>query len=221
MIPSSYYTCGVLYWHFLMVLNGNRVTASHLNTPTLYSVDLFSFRNNWISSLLFLFSFLFSFFFLSSEAFKKLIKWRISSFLPVSRYCFIILYILLLESLSHHLTLVVFHFSLSDNKSTPISKALLSILADLNHAVVWVVSILPLISNSSSFLSKYLGTVPSAPTTIGITDTLMFSSFFIVLRQGLDICSCFFVFLLLFSGPQEQQNLQDCNFSFFFSFFFS
>ena len=58
-----------------------------------------------------------------------------------------------------------------------VSMSLLGILADLKNSVVWVVSIRPPISSSSSSLSKPLETVPSVPTTIGITVTLMFYSF--------------------------------------------
>ena len=47
---------------------------------------------------------------------------------------------------------------------------------DLN-IVVCMVSIFPTIFNSPSFLYKLLGTVPSAPTTIGTTVTFMFHSF--------------------------------------------
>ena len=49
---------------------------------------------------------------------------------------------------------MVFHRSLSDNKSPQVSRTLLNILANLNNPVVWIVSIHPLISNSSSLLSK-------------------------------------------------------------------
>ena len=45
-------------------------------------------------------------------------------------------------------------------------RTLLSILAKV---VVWMVSILPLISNSSSLFPKLLGTVPSSPIIRGIT----------------------------------------------------
>ena len=38
---------------------------------------------------------------------------------------------------------------------------------DIRNAVVWMVLILPLISNSSNSFSKLLGTVLSAPTTTG------------------------------------------------------
>ena len=40
-------------------------------------------------------------------------------------------------------TLAIFYRSLSDSKSVQFSKTLLSILADLNNAVVWMVSIRP------------------------------------------------------------------------------
>ena len=46
---------------------------------------------------------------------------------------------------SHQLQLMVFQGVLGDSKSLQISKTLLSIRADLNNAVVWMVSIVPLI----------------------------------------------------------------------------
>ena len=66
---------------------------------------------------------------------------------------------------------------LSDSKIHQVSRILLSILADLNNAEVWMVSIYPPISNSSSFLSKHLEIVASTPITIGITKSLIFHSF--------------------------------------------
>ena len=72
---------------------------------------------------------------------------------------------------------MTFHRSLSDSKSPRVSRTLLSIQADLNNALVWMVSIHSPISNSSSPLTKPVGTVPSAPVTIVITVTLMFHSF--------------------------------------------
>ena len=72
----------------------------------------------------------------------------------------------------------------SDIKSSQESRTLLSIPANLNNVAVWMVSILPLISNSSSLSSKLLGTVPRAPTTIGITFTLIFQSFFSSLARS-------------------------------------
>ena len=50
----------------------------------------------------------------------------------------------------------------------------LSILADLNNAVVLMLSTRPLISKFSSICTNILVTVPRAPITIGITVTFMF-----------------------------------------------
>ena len=96
-------------------------------------------------------------------------------------------------SFSHHHYLVVFHWSLDDSKSPLVSRTLLRILADRNNAVVCMVLILPLISNSSCLFCKSLGTVPCIPTTTGITVTFMFYSF-LLLWQGPSIC-LFFRFL--------------------------
>ena len=78
-------------------------------------------------------------------------------------------------------------------KSPLVSRTLLSILADLNNAAVWLVSTRLLISKSSSPFTNPLGIVPSAPITTGITVTFMFHSFFV----------CFFIvmsrYLSLFS----------------------
>ena len=58
---------------------------------------------------------------------------------------------------------------------------LLSILVDLNNAVIWMISHHPLISNFSSPSSV---TVPRAPLTMGITVTFMLQSFFQFLRMS-------------------------------------
>ena len=73
---------------------------------------------------------------------------------------------------------MVFHWSLSDSKSPQVSRTLLSILAVLNNAVVWMVSTRPPTFKSSSPFSNPLVTVPNAPITIGIIFTCMFHSFF-------------------------------------------
>ena len=70
------------------------------------------------------------------------------------------------------------HWGLSDIKSPQVSRTLLSILADLNNAVVWMVSTCPLISKSFSTCTYPLVTVPKTPITIGIIVTFMFHSFF-------------------------------------------
>ena len=81
----------------------------------------------------------------------------------------IIIIILLFESFSHQRLLMVFHWSLSDKKSSQVTRTLLSILADLNNAVV--------ISKSSSPCTNPLVTVPSTLITIGVIVIFMFHSF--------------------------------------------
>ena len=71
---------------------------------------------------------------------------------------------------------MVFHWSLSDNKSPQVSRTLLSILAVLNNAVVWMVSTRPPTSKTSSPFNSPLVTVPNAPITIGINLTFVFHS---------------------------------------------
>ena len=73
---------------------------------------------------------------------------------------------------------MVFHWSLRDSNCPQVSKTLLSILAVLNNAIVWMVSTRPLTSKSSSPFSNPLVTVPKSPITIGIIITFMFNSFF-------------------------------------------
>ena len=65
--------------------------------------------------------------------------------------------------------------SLRDSKSPWVSRTLLSIQAVLNNVIVWMVSILPLISKSSSPFNNPLVTVP---IMIGIIVTCIFHSFF-------------------------------------------
>ena len=81
----------------------------------------------------------------------------------------IIIIIILLRSFSHQFLRAVFYWSLSGSKSAQISRTLLSILTDLNNAIFCMVSIHPPIFNSFSPFYNPLGTVPSAPTRIGIT----------------------------------------------------
>ena len=90
---------------------------------------------------------------------------------------------------------MVFHRSLSDSKSTQVSRTLLSILADLNNAVIWMASARPLISKSSNPCASPLVTVPSAPITTGLTVTSMLHSFFSSLARS----RCLSLFSLPFS----------------------
>ena len=66
---------------------------------------------------------------------------------------------------------------LLDIKSPQVSRNLLNIMANLNNAVVSVVSTSPLTSKSSSPFTNPLEIIPSASITIGITVTFIFHSF--------------------------------------------
>ena len=79
---------------------------------------------------------------------------------------------------------MVSHWVLSDSKFPQVSRTLLSILADLNNSVVWMVSTRPLTSKSSCPSAHLLVTVPRVPITVNITITFIIYSFFSVLLQG-------------------------------------
>ena len=49
---------------------------------------------------------------------------------------------------------MIFYWSLSENKSPQVSRTLLSILADLNNEIVWMVSTFSVISTSSSLCTS-------------------------------------------------------------------
>ena len=67
---------------------------------------------------------------------------------------------------------------LSDSKSPQVPRTLLSILTDLNYAVVSMVSTRSLVSKSSNPSSNHLVTALRAPIIIGITVIFMPQSFF-------------------------------------------
>ena len=69
------------------------------------------------------------------------------------------------------------YWSLGESKSHQVSRTFLGILADLNKAVVWMISTC-LISKSSSPCTSALVTVTRAPITIGFFVTFMFHRFF-------------------------------------------
>ena len=73
---------------------------------------------------------------------------------------------------------MVFHWYLSDSKSSHLFSTLLSVLADRNNAIVWMMSARPTISNSSRPFKQPLRKVPRAPIIINITISLIFSSLF-------------------------------------------
>ena len=105
---------------------------------------------------------------------------------------------------------MVFQWSLSDSKSPQVSRTLLSILAVLNNAVVWMVSTCLPTSKSSSPFSNPLVTVPNAPITIGMIFTCMFHSFFSSLARSryLSFFSLSFCFILWSAGTAKSTILQ-------------
>ena len=112
---------------------------------------------------------------------------------------------------------MVSHWILSDSKSPQVSRTLLCILADLNKAVVWMVSTRPIISKSSSPCTNPLVTVPRAPITIYTTVTFMFPSFFSHLTRSSTYPSFRFLLILLW-GQQGKQSPQFGRFSFLLTF---
>ena len=111
---------------------------------------------------------------------------------------------------------MVFQWRLRDNKSPQVSRTFLSILADLNNAIIWIVSTHPLIPKSSTHaFNNPLVTLPKAPIRIGIIVTFMFHSFFQFSSKVLVLIS-FFGFLQFYSDQPEQQSPLFSRFSFFF-----
>ena len=93
---------------------------------------------------------------------------------------------------------MVFHWRLSDSKSTQVSRTLLSILPVFNNAVIWVVSTRLPTSKSSSPFSNPLVTVPKAPITIDIIVTFIFHSFF-QLSSKVNVLISLFTFFQFYS----------------------
>ena len=114
--------------------------------------------------------------------------------------------------------LVVFHWSLSDIKSSQISSTLLSIIVDIEHILFWLTSIqLPILNSSSSF-STSLRTFSSELISVGINVTLMFLNF-LVLRQSQSIFIFFHFLWFLFYCLPGQQNQLFYRFSFFVNYY--
>ena len=106
---------------------------------------------------------------------------------------------------------MVFHWSLSDKKSPQVSRTLLSILAVLNNAVVWVVSTRPATSKSSSPFHRPLVTVPKVPITTDVIVTFMFHIFFfnsLARSRYLSFFSHFFSFILWSDSTTKSTILQ-------------
>ena len=110
---------------------------------------------------------------------------------------------------------MVSHWSLSGNKSPQVSRTLLSILADLNNPVVWMVPISPVISKSSNPCTYPLVTVPRASIIIGIIVAFMLHSLFNSLAKSryLSLFSDSFNLTLWSTGMAKSTILQVIFFS--------
>ena len=84
----------------------------------------------------------------------------------------------ILQSFSHQCNLIVFHWSLSDSKSSQVFRTRIRVLVVLSNAVIWIVFICPPTSKSSRPFNNPLVILPKAPITIGTIVTFMFYSFF-------------------------------------------
>ena len=115
----------------------------------------------------------------------------------------------------------VFHTSVSRWFLTRVwvrARALLSILANLNNAVVWMVSTRLLISKSFSPCTNPLVTVPRAPISICITVIFMFNSFF-QSPSKVDVLSFFTLSFNFTQNLPEEQNPQFDKFSFLVDYY--
>ena len=100
---------------------------------------------------------------------------------------------------------MVLHWSLSDSKSSQVSRTRLRILTVLSNAVVWIVSTRPPTSKSSRPFNKPLVIVPKAPIKIGTIVTFMFHSFFNSFARSryLSFFSLSFRFILWSTGTAK------------------
>ena len=105
---------------------------------------------------------------------------------------------------------MVLHWSLSDSKSSQVSRTCLRILAVLSNAVVWIVPTRPPTSKSSRPFNNPLVIVPNAPITISTIVTFMFHSFFNFLARSryLSFFSLSFRIILWSTGTAKSTILQ-------------
>ena len=105
---------------------------------------------------------------------------------------------------------MVFHWCLSDSKSPHVSRTLLSILAVLSNAVIWIVSTHPPTSKSSRHFNNPLVIVWKATILIGTIITFMLHSFFNSLARSryLSFFSHSFSFILRSAGIAKSTILQ-------------
>ena len=95
-------------------------------------------------------------------------------------------------------------------KSLQVSRTLLCILADFYNAVVWMISVLPLMPRYHSPLFRRLWTILRKPIKIVTIITFMFLRFFSSLARSryLSIFLLSFIFILLSAGTAKSNRLQ-------------
>ena len=113
-----------------------------------------------------------------------------------------------------------FHWSLSDSKSPHVSRTLLSILAVLNNAVIWIVSTHLPNSKSSRPMNNPLVTVPRAPITIGTIVIFMLHSFFQFFSK-VKVLILLFTFLQIYSVVRRESKVDNFGNSLFLSIIIS
>ena len=99
-----------------------------------------------------------------------------------------------------------FHSNLSDSMFPQVSWIILSIQADLNNAVVWIIFTCPVISKPSNPFTNLLKIVQTAPFTIGIDVIFIFNIFFLFLFSK-NVSVLMFLLILLCNLPGGQSPL--------------
>ena len=110
---------------------------------------------------------------------------------------------------------MVSHRRLSDSKFTQISRTLLRILADINNAVIQMISMCPLISKSSRPCTYHLVTVTRAPISTGIQPSLSGFTVVSLPSQGPGTYLSFCFLSILLCRQPGRQNLKFSKFTFF------
>ena len=116
----------------------------HLSIFTIISVSFFPFLSPFLSHSLFIYIYIYIYIYSRVDLLfmrSTFPKYTGNLWLHYSSSSRSIV-VLAVVYFSHELMQVAFHLGLRDRKSPQITRTLLSILADLNQAVVWIVSIL-------------------------------------------------------------------------------
>ena len=116
---------------------------------------------------------------------------------------------IIITSFSYLSKLVAFYCDLSVNNFLKVSWKCLSIVADLKSVVDWMI-FLPMISNSSCFLYKHMGSFPSVLITIYTPVIFTLHNFFCSLArsQHLHTFSVYFIFTLGFAETAKSTRLR-------------